>query len=512
MNSRTNFLSLATLSICTPPPPLFYQCHMTSLKGRDSPHLTCSDGVSGAHIPLILEGKAKKQSLYYQRRIPRFCRPSASIIAILVHASSHLSNLNRAAMRFSYPSLGLSLLYIHIASASLDLPLYCSGGNDTDICQAPLGAVTTVVQDSFYVAKLPCLDCPINDQTRESGYKGNQNSLFFNISRTQNQKFILLNDKVIFPPLSTSPHPPYIFAAQVAPSFTRANLDDSIVCSQKACRNWDGRCWCLESSFGGFMLDYDYSAKQIDYNPNTWIEKWEITFDAIGSHQFAFNRSDQLMLKIIVSGRQSRMYTSDKPAVEEATRSSLFEPVELTPELSYDLLNASVELVSRSYTFPIHEPRTFWSKIRHFFGYDIIGKDGHIVYHNKEWDAYGQYGTLRNEVGKIVHDWPWDIVWIVIGSVLGATLLLYGTYRLALLAMQQRDLARWDGMDAVWERMRQERNDGDEEGDGLLEGRYRDYADDDTLTGHSDEVIVNKPLPAKPLPEKPLPAVPLIDA
>lgn len=326
----------------------------------------------------------------------------------------------------------------------------------------------------------------------------------FNISRSRNRNYVLLNGKQIFPTLATSPHPPVIFTAQVAPNYTRVNLDDSIACSEEVCRDFGGRCWCIEPSLGVVLLDYDYSAKQLDWDSRTLVEKWEVTFDALGDPVVAFNRSDQLMLRITVEGRK-RMTESVQ------TEASLFEPAKSVFEIKYDLKIASVELVKRSYTFPSRGPRTVWAKVRHFFGCDIVGEDGHIVYRDAEWDAYGQYGTLKNEFGKIVHDWPWDIVFIVIGSVLGGALVLYAIYRLALLVMQQRELARWDGMDAVWERLREERSDEDE-GDGLLEGGYRDYADDDTLYGYTDEVIANKPLPAKPLPEKPLPAIPLIDA
>jgi hypothetical protein len=224
-----------------------------------------------------------------------------------------------------------------------------------------------------------------------------------------------------------------------------------------------------------------------------------------------FDSKEQKMLRIVVQGRKKMMY---KEGVEGGaqTDSSLFEPAKPVLELKYDLEIASVELVERSYTFPTKQQQTVWGKMVHFFGGDAVVKDGHLVFRNADWDAYGQYGTLKNEMGKIIHEWPWDIIAIVIGSSISAALVIYGLYRLYLLAMQQRELARWDGMDTVWERLRRE----DDARGALLEETegYRDYDDEETLTGSSyrDEVVASKPLPPKPLPEKPLPAVPLIDA
>jgi hypothetical protein len=327
---------------------------------------------------------------------------------------------------------------------------------------------------------------------------------FFNISRSQNHNHLLLNELPIWPDLRISPSPPSIYVGQVAPNYTRGDLDNSITCSQRL-RN----IWCILPSLGGVSLDYDYAAKQLASGPKGW-EKWEITFDALGNPVLDFNGTEQKMLRIVVQGRKRTMY---KEGVEGGaqTDSSLFEPAKPVLEFEYDLEIASVEFVERSYTFPPKAPRTFWGKFVFFFAGDAV-KDRHIVYRQAEWDNYGQYGTLKNEMGKIINEWPWDIIAIVIGSMFGSILVLYGVYRLCLLAMQQRELARWDGMDTVWERLRQE----DEGGDGLLEEQegYRDYDDDETLTGSSyrDEVVASKPLPPKPLPEKPLPAVPLIDA
>lgn len=90
--------------------------------------------------------------------------------------------------------------------------------------------------------------------------------------------------------------------------------------------------------------------------------------------------------------------------------------------------------------------------------------------------------------------------------------MLFGIYKLFIWLQQQRDLATWDGMDDVWDNLRQERIN--EEEDALLDGRYRDDPDEGGSFGpprYTDEPLTMKPLPSKPLPEKPLPDVPLID-
>lgn len=131
-------------------------------------------------------------------------------------------------------------------------------------------------------------------------------------------------------------------------------------------------------------------------------------------------------------------------------------------------------------------------------------------------------------MGVVLHEWRWDIVFSVVGAVALGAFCLYSSWWLFAAVKRQRELARWDGMDLVWARMR--RSGGGEEGAeaeaGLLSGSYRDevgYRDGSRDEGYrdeveglppsyEDEVQTNKPLPDKPLPDKPLPAVPLIEA
>jgi hypothetical protein len=55
----------------------------------------------------------------------------------------------------------VSLLVLPLVSAFNDFALDCADGDRTRECQQPLKPITTVVEGSFYVAKLPCLDCPV---------------------------------------------------------------------------------------------------------------------------------------------------------------------------------------------------------------------------------------------------------------------------------------------------------------------------------------------------------------
>jgi hypothetical protein len=82
-------------------------------------------------------------------------------------------------MRSLCLSLALSTL-LPLTSASFDLPLDCAYGNTADYCKESLGAVTTVVPGSFYIAKLPCPDCPLNPREGDSGYLNIENDLVRN--------------------------------------------------------------------------------------------------------------------------------------------------------------------------------------------------------------------------------------------------------------------------------------------------------------------------------------------
>lgn len=255
-------------------------------------------------------------------------------------------------------------------------------------------------------------------------------------------------------------------------------------------------------------LDFDYGATQRVVDEGK--VEWEVTLDAIGGrHGFMgdpvllFNRSEQQMLRMVIHGHRIE---EDDVLPDLQAASTLFGPFGEEKETRYELQIVYVELVDRSYTFPAPPPCTFWCKVKHFFGYDPAPPANHIIYFQEQWGGYGKKGTLKDELGHIIHGWWWDLIFIIAGSVAGGLLVLYGLYRLVLVILEQRRLAQWGGMDEVWRQIRE----GDDE-EGLLDGGYRDDPDDAQPSHYTDELPINKPLPSKPLPEKPLPDVPLID-
>ncbi|KAL1612327.1 hypothetical protein SLS60_000553 [Paraconiothyrium brasiliense] len=348
---------------------------------------------------------------------------------------------------------------------------------------------------------------------------------FFNISLTRDHATLLLNGKPIFPSLSTNPHPPYISTPQIPPNFTRSDLADTLACARK-CRDESHGCDCIESSISNADLDFDYYSKWLESHPETQTEKWEITFDAIGGTNGppndtgrVFGSDDQSVLRIIMQGKE---IPEEKSGSHNQAASPLSGGYQ-GPETQYEYEIASIEFSQRRAEVPRIERLGLWDKLRRFFGNDIVRSNGHIVYIAEEWGSYGKNGSLRQGFGVVVHEWRWDIVFTVLGFVALGLTCVWFSWWLFFAVKSQRELARWDGMDQVWARMR--RDGGDEEDAQLLADVYRDenaYSDresregyrdepEDSPPSYSDEIQTNKPLPSKPLPEKPLPAVPLID-
>jgi hypothetical protein len=220
---------------------------------------------------------------------------------------------------------------------------------------------------------------------------------------------------------------------------------------------------------------------------------------------------------------QGKATQSDAPGGHNQAASPLSGGYQ-EPETIYDYEIASIEFSQRQAQVPRVEKLGLWDKLRRFFGSDVVRADGHIVYIAEEWGAYGKEGSIQQGFGIVVHEWRWDIVFTVLGAVALGLACLWFAWWLFFAVKTQRELARWDGMDQVWARMRRE--GGDVEDAQLLADGYRDenayrdresedegYRDEleDSPPSYSDEVQTNKPLPSKPLPEKPLPSVPLID-
>lgn len=314
---------------------------------------------------------------------------------------------------------------------------------------------------------------------------------------------------------------------QIQPNFTRVDLADTLACARK-CNDKGYPCQCVESiqNISNVLLDFDYYSKWLESHAETQTEKWEITFDAIGGTygstadmENVFGSDDQPVLRIIMQGKELQEEHSGGHNQAASPLTGNYQE----PETLYDYEIASIEFSQRYAEVPRVEKLRIWDKLRRFFGTDIVRSDGHVVYHAEEWGRYGKQGSLRQGFGIMVHDWPWDLVLIVLGFFALGLACLWFAWWLFFTIKRQRELARWDGMDQVWARMR--RDGGEEEGAQLLATEYRDeqayrdgsrdegYRDEpeESPPSYSDEIQTNKPLPSKPLPEKPLPAVPLID-
>jgi hypothetical protein len=265
-----------------------------------------------------------------------------------------------------------------------------------------------------------------------------------------------------------------------------------------------------------FVLpDYLYITGATDYtgtDVRSEAQYWEFGVDPIGSSSWdpedprrKFDNPAQKMLSVVVQG------TELDAGSPKGSQDSLFGPVGQEKIYSYRIVD--VKLADRKYTFPAPKSLSFAETISRFFGNDIWEAKGRLVYLRYEWDMYGKQGTLRNMFGNFIHWELWELVGIIVGSVVGGLAILYGLYRFFFWIQEQRELMKWDGMDDVWDKLRRER---EEEEAALLDGGYRDEPGGEGSSPrpprYTDELDRMKPLPTKPLPEKPLPEVPLIDA
>jgi len=452
----------------------------------------------------------------------------------------------------SFGLVSLLFFFLSAVEASPELSLDCAGRNDEgdEACRQPMKAVTTVDPGSYYMAKLPCPECTVQEfhgegenRTYKLVHKDNDlvrrppfppdpaNRIakqLFNISLTRDHRTLLLNGKPIFPSLSTNPHPPEIFTAQVPPSFSRADLENTLACARKPCQIGDANCQCVESTISNVELDFDYYSKWLESHPETQTEKWEVVFDAIGGTNGppkesgrVFGSDEQSVLRIIIQGKE--LDGERYPGEQDLQSASTLFDNNRGVEVLYEYELASVEFMERRSPVPRVAELGFWGKIRRFFGNDLVRENGHIVYFAEEWGGYGKEGSFRQGIGIVIHEWPWATIFQIAGFVVLGILGLWFAWWLFFAVKSQRELARWDGMDQVWARMRR---DGGDEDAQLLAERYRDESFSDRPSGdegyrdelgdrppsYSDEIQTNKPLPNKPLPEKPLPAVPLIDA
>jgi hypothetical protein len=331
-----------------------------------------------------------------------------------------------------------------------------------------------------------------------------------------------LNHAPFFPQLPTVPTPPVLHVPALRPSFSYRNLSFALACHEPVCEpvsTWDRHtyskdedcaAWCSDLQLGTVPIDYLYTTGGEDNGER--LRYWEFNLDAIGrgdgylkDAKWGFDSDLQKMLKVVVEGTELK---KGGPAIGQDT---LFSPFDQR-EKAYEYRIADVKLVDRGYKFPSQRPLTFFRSISRFFGRDVWEAPGRLVYISKEWGLYGKEGTLHAMFGDFIHWHSWYLVGIIVGSVLGGALVIYGSFKFVIWIQQQRELMKWDGMDDVWDKLRRER---EEEENALLHGHYRDEPDEEGSPRpprYTDDLDTMKPLPKKPLPEKPLPAVPLIDA
>jgi hypothetical protein len=340
----------------------------------------------------------------------------------------------------------------------------------------------------------------------------------FNVELANDKRTIFLNNQPFFPKLPTIPTPPQITVPQVRTNFSNRDLSYALECDNLVCRrdlptkkaSCDEWCWYIQ--LDAIPVDYLYTTKDTKYNGNDTVaeaEYWEFNMKAIGGFagrlkepEWGFDKRNQKMLKVVVEGTALEI---EKP---KKGQDSLFSPPS-EEEKTYDYRIVDVKLVDREYNFPARKPLSFHQKISRFFGNDVWDGKGQLVYIREEWDVYGKVGTLRNFFGYFINWQFWDLVAIIVPSVLAGLLALYGFYRLFFWIQEQRELMKWDGMEDVWDKLRRER---EEEESALLDGRYRDEPEEGGSPRPPQYTDTMKPLPAKPLPDKPLPDVPLIDA
>lgn len=348
---------------------------------------------------------------------------------------------------------------------------------------------------------------------------------------------MLLNGKQIFPVLKTIPNPSHIAVPLLHPAFSYKNLTAATSCSDPSCSraktSSDCADWCQSLPLARMLADYSYAAHMQREEADAQIRFWEIVFDPIGGHSasassnadsksWKLDDSDRKALHIVVAGQPVKR--GNKPRPHNADDGGLFGPV--GADEIYSLEITKVEQVVRRFDFA-SPSLTFFGRVRRFFGGDVWKSEGELIYLSEEWGAWGKKGTLRNWVGEVFHSNFVGLFFIIIGSVVGGFIALRVIQSIWLFAKQQRSLASWKGIDAVYSQLNQGGNEDDERweerGDsfgggsrgsfgGNYQGDYRDSYEDGpsraSMGWHEERM---KPLPTKPLPEKPLPQEPLID-
>ncbi|KAF1926143.1 uncharacterized protein M421DRAFT_423134 [Didymella exigua CBS 183.55] len=456
--------------------------------------------------------------------------------------------------------LGLSLAPLLLSAAAaqgdFDFSSCTTADADGEKCAQKMAAVVEVAPGQRYLTTIACKDCPYAETSHvgsdgglsESRMAHGDQELFFNVSLASDSRSVLLNGHKIFPVLRTIPNPPHLAVPLLHPDFSYANLTAATTCSDPTCSQpttgSDCIAWCQSLPLARMAADYSYSAHTQREEADAQIRFWDIVFAPVGGRSLsgtphasgvsaAWKLDDpaRRALHIVVAGQPVKRGNRHRPHNEDD--GGLFAPVRA--DEMYSLEITKVEHVARRFDFP-PQHLGFFGTVTRFFGGDVWKADGELVYLSEEWGAWGKRGTLRNWVGDVFHSNFVGLFFIVVGSVVGGFIALRVVQSAWLFAKQQRSLARWKGIDAVYSQLNQggdghggdwDRRDRTEQDrwdgsaisgassqssfSGAWQGDYRDSYDDTPRPSPASTHERMKPLPTKPLPEKPLPLEPLID-
>ncbi|KAF3033781.1 hypothetical protein E8E11_002412 [Didymella keratinophila] len=446
--------------------------------------------------------------------------------------------------------LGLSFVSLLLSAAAaqddFDFSSCTTEDADAEQCARKIDTVVEAKTGGQYFTKIACKDCPYaetfnldaDDGQPESRMTHGDQELFFNVTLANDTRSVLLNGKKIFPVLQTIPNPPHIAVPLLHPDFSYKNLTAATTCSDPSCSSpeitSDCTSWCQSLPLARMAADYSYSSHMQREEADAHIRIWDVIFDPVGgrsvpatphtsgvSAPWQLDDTDRKALYIVIAGQPVKRGNRHRPHNEDD--GGLFGPVQA--DEIYSLTITSVSQVVRRFDFPSSN-LGFFGRIKRFFGGDVWKSEGELVYLGEEWGVWGKKGTLRNWVGDVFHSNFLGLFFIVIGSVVGGFITLRIVQSAWLFFKQQRSLASWKGIDAVYSQLNQgngheerwdERSDtvaGSSRGSfgGNWQGDYRDsYEEGPSRPSMTWDEQRMKPLPTKPLPEKPLPQEPLID-
>lgn len=259
----------------------------------------------------------------------------------------------------------------------------------------------------------------------------------FNISLSTSRKALLINDIEVFPSLTLPPKPNFL-AYQIPLNYNVSSLSSTIACANSPCREYDGRCACVEGALGADAISFDFAETK---SPED--NAWTVYLDAIGGHNGYL--VDPYVEFIAPEQRRLAVYIQSD---------ALGEALEIV----------GAKLVEREHV-PIQIDLSFREKLRKFFGVGCGAHEepGHVVYRYLEWDDYGKIGTLKHFLLELKGEWPWNLIAIIVGSTIIGLAIIFRIYKFSMevrgIMIRNNKLARGGFSD-----------EGDkEEGEGLLD-------------------------------------------